>query len=205
MPVPARNLIDAIERFAAPLVATLLVAGIGAVGWLVGHVLAYDALGRAHLHAGHAYMQPVEYGGAVFVFAAALVALVAITLARSAFIRWMRSALDRDQFPLWVASAMLPATTYFAVELLQGSLTGGGDAVLLVGMPLQALIGMAVLWLVRELLDVIVEIAECVGGHVERAVRTPLVLAVTNVAHVPATVCPMATCAPRRGPPHTSP
>jgi hypothetical protein len=186
----------------APVAALVLLAGIGALGWLAAHVLTYDAIGASSLHSGHEYMRPIGEGGAGLALLGFALAVIALVVARRPFASWLRSSMQGDDGDVaYLLAALVPASSFFVVELAEGATSSAGELVLLVGMPLQALLGMAVLWLVRELLFTLADVVEWFVGDARRAVRTPLVLAAHRRAVPAIRRSPMAASAPRRGPP----
>jgi hypothetical protein len=187
----------------APLAACLLFAGIGTLGWLAGHVVAYDAAGASHAHDGHAYMGDVVQVGSGILLLSVVLTVAGLALGRASFGTWVRATRTGDDTLAWLGAAMLPATSFLVVEVVEGSAASAtGELVLLVGMPLQALLGMFALWLARELLGTIVEVADRLVArpHVRvdgRGALSPCVL----VQACARRRAPMASGAPRRGPP----
>src|SRR5690606_19944995 len=155
-----REFPNRLDRVAAAAVLATLFGGVGALGWLLGHVATYDATGHHHAHAEHGYMQPLEQGGAVVALVGVLLAVIAVTMGRQVVARWVgRWRSSRSAMP-WIAAAATPASTFLVVELVEGSIATRGVDLLAVGLPLQALIGLVVLALVRSLLTVLVHVAE---------------------------------------------
>lgn len=199
---PERHERAPIVRLLAPTIAAILLVGIGALGWLVAHVFTYDALGASSMHAGHEYMEPVGAGGAGLALVGIVLAVLALAVARRTFTSWLRGALHGEHRDMaFLLAALVPATSFFLVELAEGATAGAGEMVLLVGMPVQALLGMAVLWIVRELLFAIADVMGWFEQHARRSVHTPAVLAAPPLAIPMLRRCPMAASAPRRGPP----
>jgi hypothetical protein len=204
MPGPARRQLNEpppAARIAAPIAATLLFVGVGMLGWLAGHVATYGAVGVAHLHHAHGYMHAVGHSAAGLVAAALALTVLALVVGRRPFATWVRSTRDQDAYLAWVAAAMLPAATFFIVELIEGSVAATGNALLLVGMPLQALLGMLVLWCVRELLGVLVQVAEQLAASAQAWPAPCFAMLGPLPAQAPRRSTPMASGAPRRGPP----
>ncbi len=186
---------------AVAVLATVL-GGVGALGWLVGHVLTYDATGHGHAHRSHGYMQPLQQAGSLVALAGIIVALLGIVVGRAAARRWIdRWEASGSRLP-WLLAAAAPASAFVSVEWIEGSLAARGPALLLVGVPLQALIGGGVLALVRVLLRTIVRVVERI------AVAHRSALHLGPPSWIPAPACrsldrmrPMAVNAALRAPP----
>lgn len=195
-------------RLIAPAVVVALLVGMGMLGWLVGHVLTYDALGYAHLHADHSYMQPIRNGGiAVLASSFGLIAL-ALVMARAGFVEWLRTTLSLDGILPWVWAAGIPAASFLTVELVAGSVAMRGGSILTLGIPLQALIGVLVLWIVHELLGGVADLIDLIAADRRmrrRSSRSTFAGAISVLAIPTPRMSPMATCAPRRGPPAATP
>lgn len=189
-------------RVLAPTVAVIMLVGFGALGWLAAHVLTYDALGVSNLHAGHEYMRPVGEGGAGLAMLGFTLAVLVLVVARRPFVRWLRGSIRGPRRDLaYLLAALVPAASFLLVEMAEGATAGAGELVLLIGMPLQALLGMVVLWLVRELLEVIADVADWLDHGARYSVYTPVSLMASPLSIPMLRRCPMAASAPRRGPP----
>jgi hypothetical protein len=191
-----------LDRCTAFAVLALLFGGVGALGWLLGHVLTYDATGHHHAHASHEYMRPVEQGGATIAIAGVVLAIVAVAFGRAAVARWVTHWRATGSVLPWIAAAGTPVATFVLVELAEGSIAARGLDLLAVGIPLQALIGIAVLAIVRSLLTALVSVAERIArvrasAHPRGAMRS----ARPTVSSRPLRFAPMATNAALRAPP----
>lgn len=199
------SLSQRIQSIAAAIVAFFLLAGLGALGWLLGHVLTYDALGESSAHVGHAYMQPVEFGGSALATTGVALALLAFLFARGPVVALMRQQLHAGSDVPWILAATIPMLTFLVVELAEGAVSSRGLAVLALGLPMQALLGLLVLWLVRELLAVVVEAVDSMDSS-SSTLRAPTAGLVPVTVDIPglATSRPMACNAARRAPPALS-
>jgi hypothetical protein len=194
--------IQRIQSIAVAIIAIILLAGLGALGWLLGHVLTYDALGESSAHAGHAYMHPVEQGGSALATTGIVLAFLALLLARRPVVALVRRQLESGSDVPWFLAAAIPMLTFLTVELAEGAVSTRGLAVLALGLPLQALLGILVLWLVRALLLVVVRVIEQLDTHRGVALATAIAIKPGIVLIVAMfSSRPMACNAARRAPP----
>lgn len=185
-----------IERALALLALTPLLVGMGALGWLAAHVATYDALGRAGEHQHHAYMGPLQDGGGLLALLGLLIGVSTCLLARRSAAHWLCVHVGTLGRSTWAFAAFVPAAAMVAVELLDGSLREQSPAVLVLGVLLQAPIGM----LVRALVLAVVELVAPLG--VRRVPRpAPRVAMTASSVLLPPLAGVMSACAPRRGPP----
>lgn len=194
------------DRLAASAVLATLFVGIGALGWLLGHVLTYDATGQGHHHGSHAYMEPLGQGSIAIAIVGILLAVVAVAIGRKAVGRWVarwdRSGSRRP----WAAAATVPASAFTLVEFAEGSIAARGYDLLALGVPLQVAIGLVVLSLVRSLLGVLVRVADRIAGIRARVRRGGDARIVRAGGDVPSMrIAPMATNAALRAPPRHEP
>jgi hypothetical protein len=197
-------IVPRIQSYLAPLAATLLLVGSGMLGWLAAHIVTFNALGHAAAHMNHGYMAPIERVG-ITTMLVGIVMLCGLLLgARNAFTDgscpcpWLCSS---GPIP-WLAAACVPAVVFVVLDLVQGVFGMHGAALYVVGLPLQALVGAFLLWVVRELLQAIVRIAELLDAPTRfrapaRALRLPGMVSTDAVC--PSR--PMACNAARRAPP----
>ena len=195
-----------LDRIAAFAVLATLFGGIGALGWLLGHVATYDATGRHHQHDSHGYMQPLQQGGTLVALVGTVLAVVAVALGRHAVARWVEQWRRSGSMLPWLAAAALPAAAFTIVEYVEGSIAARGIDLLVAGVPLQAAIGLLVLALVRSLLTVLVLVADRIAGALRtRAARTARRVGRARTRfHVPR-FAPMASNAALRAPPRCTP
>lgn len=101
----------------------------------------------------------------------------------------------------WLAAAATPAASFVLVEVVEGSSSSGFD-LFAVGVPLQAVIGLAVLAIVRSLFAVLVLVAERIAGALRRPRPRGSRRAARPIVHIPVRrVAPMASNAALRAPP----
>ena len=152
------------ERAAALAALVALCTGIGMLGWLAGHLVAYAATGDTHAHAGHGYMEPIQRIGGLLAVAGIVLAVAAVTVGRSTLRGWVLALHASRGLTPWLVAALAPTATFLIVELAEGSVLARGGELLLVGLPLQAGIGVLVLAVVRLLLDALVRVADHLAG-----------------------------------------
>jgi hypothetical protein len=153
---------DRLDRIVASMVLGLLLAGVGTLGWLLGHIATYDTLAQshAHAHAGHEYMAPVQHGGTGLALVGLFVAFVALLAGQGPLRRWAAEWRTSRRRGPWIAASLLPASAFLVVEHAEGSIADRGIELLLVGVPLQMLLGVLALGIVRALLAVLVGVVD---------------------------------------------
>ncbi len=200
------NVPNRLDRIAASAVLTTLFVGVGVLGWLLGHIATYDALGRHHEHASHEYMRPLEQGGVTFALIGLVLAVLAVSFGRHSVARWMEEWDRSERMLPWVAAATIPAAAFALIEVLEGSVAERGVDLLAMGLPLQVAIGLVVLTVVRSLLAVLIRVVDFVAGGRRIATRRSARRPHRRIEFVPALrAAPMATNAALRAPPRQTP
>jgi hypothetical protein len=198
-----------IEQVAVAFVAAALLAGLGTLGWLVGHMGAYDLLARLFGAtttgaSPHHYLSIVEHAGLIVTMSGVVLAALLLTAASPSLAARLRTALDSRTAT--TAALILPTVAFIVIEHAEGSVAQHGLLLLLVGMPLQGALGLlvvrAVQLLLHALADVVEQLVLACSPLLPRAAcgASVVVLPVPVLAR-----CPMSTCAPRRGPPLLAP
>ncbi len=195
-----------LDRLAAFAALAMLFGGVGVLGWLLGHVATYDATGHDHHHGSHGYLQPLQQGGALAAVVGITVALIVVALGRHAVARWVDDWRHSGSALPWIGAAIVPAAAFLLVEHLEGSIAARGFDLLVIGMPLEAAIGVLVLALVRSLLTVLVLVVD----RIAVARRLGPLRTQRHAGHVRAVfhaprVAPMASNAALRAPPRLAP
>lgn len=195
-----------LDRVAAWVALASLFGGVGVLGWLLGHAATYDATGRDHHHGSHAYMQPLQQGGALVAVVGIALALFSVALGRHALARWVERWHRSGSMLPWLAAAVMPTAAFAVVEHLEGSIPARGLELLVIGLPLQAAIGLLVLVLVRSLLTVLVLVADRITGALRVGPWRGKLRAGHGCSrfHAPR-VAPMASNAALRAPPRLAP
>lgn len=196
---------QSMQHVPALVALVLLLAGVGGLGWLVAHVLTYDAMGQSHLHGTHGYMQPLELVGSAATVSGVLLVLLSLLVGRRALVDWVHNAPGARGAAQWFVAAAVPALGFLAVEGMQGFTAT--PLLLVLGIPAQAIAGVLVLAAVRALVLLLAGVVELLVGS---SPRPPRHSGTRSVALAPVRIDlprprAMATNAARRGPPGAMP
>ncbi len=180
--------------------------GFAILGWSIGHDLAYALtapLDRAALEGAHGYVDAAMVGGQLATLLGFALVLRTI-LRRGTFGAWIR---ETGEGTLLATAVGVPVAAFLALEFGERALAGVAvvpdTRLLLVGVLVQAVLGLLVLGIVRWSLRVASELVEALRRPLETTLRgVPQIVVATRVIDAASIIATRSGW--HRGPPVTA-